>query len=108
MSGELAFSPKLSGLLIYGDNSGGVVAAYGQTTTATAADTVDTGLTTVVAVVAQLESDPVAGVDRAIGVKGSAGNISIKTFKPTSGTSTVPTAATTFGKVVSWIAFGTK
>lgn len=91
----------------------GYKVARGQHTTVTAADTVVTGLATVVAVVACLESDPVddpfmcsAQVGNQSGAP-AAGSIIIKTWKNTGGTDPTPAAATTFSKLVNWIAIGT-
>lgn len=96
---------------------GGVAAGYkvarGQATTVTAADTIATGLSTVVAVVASLDSDPVDNpewVSSTIGDQAgspAAGSFILKTWQNTSGTDPTPTAATTFGKKVNWIAIGT-
>ncbi len=95
---------------------GGVAAGYkiarGQHTTVDADDTVVTGLTTVVSVVAQLDSDPVDGamhVTASIGNQAgapAAGSVLIKTWKSTDGDATL-IAATTFSKLVNWIAIGT-
>lgn len=95
----------------------GVAAGYkiarGQHTTVDADDTVVTGLATVVAAVANLESDPVIGCDRAQAVIGdqagapAAGSIQIKSFKPTATGDATPIPATTFTKLVNWIAIGT-
>lgn len=95
----------------------GVAAGYkvarGQLTTASAADTVVTGLATVVAVIASLESDPVddpfmcsAQIGDQAGSP-AAGSIIIKTWKNTGGTDPTPLAATTFSKKVNWLAIGT-
>lgn len=95
----------------------GVAAGYkiarGQQTTVAAADTVVTGLATVVAVVASLDSDPVDDpfmCSATIGDQAgspAAGSIIIKTWKNTGGTDPTPAAATTFSKKVNWIAVGT-
>lgn len=93
--------------------AGGYKIARGQAVTATASDTIATGLATVVAAVANLEDNPVIGCDRAQGVIGDqagapvAGSILVKTFKPTAAGDATPIAATTFGKKVNWIAIGT-
>lgn len=86
--------------------------ARGQFTTVTAADTVVTGLTTVAAVVASLESDPgddpfmaSAQIGDQAGAP-AAGSIIIKTWKNTGGTDPTPLAAGTFGKKVNWVAIG--
>ena len=97
----------------------GIAAGYklarGQATTVAASDTVVTGLTTVVAVVASLESDPVVGCSFASAAIGdqagapAAGSILVKTWKPTTaGAAGNPDviAATTFTKKVNWVAIG--
>ena len=96
---------------------GGVAAGYkiarGQMITATASDTIVTGLATVVSAVANLEDAPVLTCDRAQAVIGdqagtpAAGSIFIKTYMPTGAALTAPIAATTFVKKVNWIAIGT-
>lgn len=95
----------------------GVAAAYkiarGVHTTVAASDTVVTGLTTVVAVVAVLDDNP--GLDpllvsASIGDQAgapAAGSIYIKSWKATAAGDVTPIAATTFGKKVNWIAIGT-
>lgn len=98
------------------DGVQGVAANYalarGQHTTVAASDTVVTGLATVVAVVAQLDDDPVDGcmhVTSSIGNQAgapAAGSIYLKTWKSTDADATL-IAATTFGKKVNWIAIGT-
>jgi len=86
--------------------------AYGQWTTAAASDTVVTGLTKVVAVVACLDSDPgddPEWVSASIGDQAgtpAAGSFLLKTWKNTGGTDPTPAAATTFTKKVNWIAIG--
>lgn len=95
----------------------GVAAGYkiarGRHTTVAASDTVDSGLATVVAVVATLESDPVDDpfmVSASIGDQAgapAAGSFYLKSWKNTGGTDPTPAAATTFSKVVNWIAIGT-
>ena len=98
------------------DGVRGVVANYalarGQHTTVAASDTVVTGLATVVAVVAQMDDDPVDGcmhVTSSIGDQAgapAAGSILIKTWKSEDADATL-VAATTFNKKVNWIAIGT-
>jgi hypothetical protein len=84
----------------------------GQHTTVDADDTVVTGLSTVVAVVATLDSDPVDGamyVTATIGDQDgapAAGSVQIKTWKNTDADAT-HIAATTFSLLVNWIAIGT-
>ena len=86
--------------------------ARGQLTTVTAADTVVTGLATVAAVVASLESDPTDNPFMASAQIGdqagapAAGSIIIKTWQNTTGTDPTPAAASTFGKKVNWVAIG--
>lgn len=93
----------------------GVAAGYkvarGQHTSVAASDTIETGLATVVAAVANLDDDPVDGVMEvtcSIGNQAgapAAGSILIKGWKRTDADET-PIAATTFGKKINWIAFG--
>lgn len=86
--------------------------ARGVHTTVAAADTVVTGLSTVVAVVACLSSDPTDDpemVSATIGDQAgtpAAGSVIIKTWK-NGATDPTPAAATTFSKLVNWIAIGT-
>lgn len=93
--------------------AGGYKIARGQQTTVAASDTVVTGLATVVAVIASLDSDPVddpfmctASIGDQAGSP-AAGSVYIKTWKNTGGTDPTPVAATTFSKKVNWIAIGT-
>jgi hypothetical protein len=87
--------------------------ARGQAVTASAVDTVTTGLTTVIVAIGELEDVPVIGCDRAQAVVGTqagapaAGLIYVKTFKPTAAGDATPIPATTFGKKVNWFAVGT-
>jgi hypothetical protein len=87
--------------------------AYGQKSTVAAADTIVTGLTTVIAVVASMDSDPVDDpfmCSATIGDQAgspAAGSIIVKTWKNTGGTDPTPAAAGTFTKKVNWIAIGT-
>lgn len=91
---------------------GGLRTVGGMQTTIDADDTVVTGLALVVAACATLASDPVAGaqwVTASIGNQAgapAAGSIQIKSWKATASGDTAPTAATTFSKLVSWIAVG--
>ena len=99
-------------LLVQGVASGYKV-ARGVHSTVAASDTVVTGLATVVAVVATLESDPVLDplfVTASIGDQAgapAAGSVYIKTWKATAANDVTPVAATTFTKSVNWIAIGT-
>jgi len=98
--------------LIAGAGAGYKV-ARGQHTTVAAVDTVETGLTTVVAAVAVLDSDPSLNplfVSCSIGNQADApvaGSIYIKGWKATAANDVTPIAATTFSKKVNWIAIGT-
>lgn len=91
----------------------GLKIAYGQHTTAAAADTIITGLATVVAVIASYDADPGDAnlyVNATIGDQAgspAAGSIIIKTWKTADGADPTPAAATAFTKKVNWIAFGT-
>ena len=87
--------------------------ARGRHTTVAAEDTIITGLATVVAVVACLDSDPVddpfmcsATIGDQAGAP-AAGSFILKTWKNTAGNDPTPAAATTFAKLVNWIAIGT-
>jgi len=99
--------------VLMGGAGGGLRVARGQQTTVAASDTVVTGLNTVVAAVACLDSDPTDNpewVTCSIGDQAgapAAGSILVKTWQNTSGTDPTPTAATTFTKKVNWIAVGT-
>jgi predicted RecA/RadA family phage recombinase len=94
------------------DVSGQLRTARGQHTTVAASDTVVTGLTKVVSVVASLDSDPTDNpmlVSASIGDQAGApasGSILIKSWQNTTGTDPTPIAATTFAKKVNWIAVG--
>ncbi len=84
----------------------------GQMTTATATDTVATGLATVVACGVTEDSDPIDDPEWFTATIGdqagspAAGSIIIKGWKNTGGTDPTPAAATTFGKKVNWWAYG--
>ena len=81
--------------------------AFGRWTTVAAADVVPTGLSVCLAVVACLESDLVDDPMNVSAVPGlTTGNATLKTWKNTGGTDPTPLAATTFGKVVNWVAIG--
>jgi hypothetical protein len=73
---------------------------HGQHTTVTANDVIKTGLAEVDEIVACLDSDPVAAAAFVTAVKGSGGNVNIKTWNSTFA------AATAFGVKVNWIAIG--
>lgn len=87
--------------------------ARGTLTPTAASQTVVTGLTTVVAVVASLKGAPTlthnlvaADIGNQSGAP-AAGSILIKSYKPTSSTDVTPVAATTPWSAVDWIAIGT-
>lgn len=107
----ITLTSTLVNLLIAGVASGKKIAA-GQKTTESASDTVVTGLASVSAAVAVLDSDPVLTCQYATASIGdqagtpAAGSILIKTWMPTAANDATPTAATTFTKKVNWIAFG--
>jgi hypothetical protein len=98
---------------VFAQNGQALKFARGQITTASAADTVVTGLATVAAVVVSMEDDPIDGffmVSAQIGNQAgapAAGSIIIKSWQNTTGTDPTPAAATTFGKKVNWVAIGT-
>lgn len=111
-----AFGGALMGFKNGGSAAGtptGFYVAYGQWTTASATDTVITGLTTVVAVVAGYDTDPADAnmfVSATVGDQAgspAAGSIIIKTWKSADGTDPTPVAASGFSKKVNWIAIGT-
>jgi hypothetical protein len=99
--------------LLVAGAAGGYKIARGQHTTVDENDTVVTGLATVVAITATLESDPVDGcqvVSASIGNQTDApvaGSVYIKTWKATAADNSALIAATTFSKKVNWIAIGT-
>ena len=81
--------------------------AFGVQTTVAAADTIATGLKTVLGAIATFQDD--LGDDPewvSAALAAAAGSIVIKTWKNTGGTDPTPVAATTFGKKVNWVAFG--
>jgi len=84
--------------------------ATGTLTTVTATDTVQTGLHEVLEVILTPADDFVAtafGVTATISDQvATPGAIVIKSWMPTAAGNTAPTAATTFGKKVSWMAIG--
>lgn len=108
------FLPLPSQANAVGSPVNGVAAGYriarGVATTVTASDTIVTGLTTVVAAVANLDAGPVVGAEIANASIGNqsgapaAGSILIQTWSTLGGT---PVGATTFTLKVDWIAIGT-
>lgn len=108
----MALSGDATGRVLL-DESRSLRVAYGQMTTASASDTVVTGLSTVVSAVANMEDAPVIGAYGANAQIGNqagapaAGSILIASYKPTATGDATPIAATTFGKKVNWMAIGT-
>lgn len=98
-------------VLLDGGATDGFKIAGGQHTTLSATDTVVTGLSSVLAVVASYETDPADAntyVSAQIGDQAgspAAGSIVIKTWK-TTGSDPTPVAADAFTKLVNWIAIG--
>jgi len=84
----------------------------GQHETVTASDEIETGLSTVVAVVATLDDDPAIDaflVTASIGDQDGdpdAGSVVINTWQPTDVDDATPIAATGFGVKVNWVAVG--
>jgi len=91
----------------------GIKIARGQHTTVAASTDVETGLSTVVAVVASFEGDPALTelfVSAEIGDQAgtpAAGYVTINTWKPTATGDVTPIASTVWGLKVNWIAIGT-
>jgi hypothetical protein len=112
-TGVAAATADTNGWFVKGGGAAsGLRAVAAQVATVTASDTIVTGLNTVVAVVANLDSAPVLTCDRATGSIGNqsgapaAGSILINTWMPTSVSNPTPIAATTFGKNVNYVAYG--
>lgn len=86
--------------------------ATGQCTTASASDTIVTGLGTLKSVVVSINDDVTDGLSWATGSLGdqagtpAAGSFLLKTWKNTSGTDPTPAAASSFSVKVNWIAYG--
>jgi hypothetical protein len=80
--------------------------AFDTATTASAADTINTGLRVCLGAVACFQTDPGDAnvIVSAVPVAGT-GNFTLKTWK-TDGTDPTPAAADTFSKAVSWFAWG--
>lgn len=101
-----------TGQVLLDPPAGGPRIACGQHTTITAADTIATGLATVLSVVASYETDPAdpnTYVSAQTGDQAgapAAGSVIIKTWMQ-NGTDPTPVAANAFGKKVNWIAIGT-
>ena len=88
--------------------------ARGQRTMLSAADTIATGLTTVIGVQVTMESDPILTFDRVTAQVGDqagspvAGSIIVKGWMPTGAALTTPIAATGYSGIkVNWLAYGT-
>ena len=85
----------------------GLTFAFGQHTTATANDTIVTGLERCIGAMAVLDDPPVAGCQNAQAqITAGSGSIAIKTWKATATADTALIAATTFSRKVNWIAWG--
>lgn len=84
----------------------------GQATTVTASDTIVSGLSKVLSVVASLDSDPGDNpfmVSASLGDQAgspASGSFLLKSWQNTGGNDPTPLAATTFGKKVNWVAWG--
>lgn len=107
-----ALSADATGYVQLNEPAGGMKYVSGLATTVAAIDTIVTGLSTVVGVVAQLNdapTDALSAVNADIGDQAgspAAGSFLLKTWKNTGGTDPTPLAATAFGAKVAWIAFG--
>jgi predicted RecA/RadA family phage recombinase len=110
-AGAVAGSSDTTGNVVIGYGQG-LKTICGQQTTVAAADTIITGLSKVLSVVASYETDPADAntfVSAQIGDQAGApasGSIIIKTWKSNDGTDVTPVAATAFAKKVNWIAVG--
>ncbi|MBI1207635.1 MAG: DUF2190 family protein [Azospirillum sp.] len=108
---EAAANPTSTGTVRLVGGSG-LRVAFGQHTIVAAADTVATGLSTVVSVVASLDTDPADAtllVSATVGDQAgtpAAGSVILKSWK-TDGADPTPAAATSFGAKLNWIAVGT-
>lgn len=109
----VAANPTATGRVLLAVEGGGSMRfVAGQATTVTATDTIVAGLSTVLGVVASLDSDPSDDpewVSATIGDQAgapAAGSFILKTWKNTGGTDPTPAAATTFSKKVNWLAWG--
>lgn len=101
-----------SASLVVNKQRGDLQLRYGQHTTVAASDTVVTGLSYVLAAVAQFDGAPVLGANHvraSIGDQAgtpAAGSILIVSSKPTGAGDTTPVAATTFSIKINWVALG--
>lgn len=98
-----------------GQSPSGLISVAGQHVQVAASDTVVTGLSTVVAVVASFDTGPTvkqeflaASIGDQAGTP-AAGSILLKTYKPTAVNDVTPVAATDFSEnlKINWIAYGT-
>lgn len=84
--------------------------AAGAHTSVAAADTLNTGLREVHYVSVSYASDLIAAATNVTATianqTSSPGVITLSTWKPTGGADSAPIPATTFGRVIHWIAFG--
>ncbi len=107
MAGEGAIAAERSMLKIIGVDAVAKHVASGIHTTIDADDTIVTGLAVVDEVIISPASDPVDGAMSYTGKPSStAGSIDIKGWKWTDGDAT-HVAASTFSKLVHWMAIGT-
>lgn len=97
---------------VVGSTVSGLRVAVGVLTTASASDTVVTGLTTVTACFATFSTDPADANIQCSATIGdqagtpAAGSILVKTWKTADGADVTPVAASTFSKLVNWMAVG--
>ena len=112
VAAAIAADAAVVGAVLLTPAGSGLTVKAGQHTTASATDTVVTGLSRVLSVVAGFETDPADAntyVSAQIGDQAgapAAGSIIIKTWKQ-SGSDPTPIAADAFSKKVNWIAVGT-
>jgi len=105
-----AGSSATTGAVLLGDAPLRLVG--GQATTASASDTIVTGLSKVVSAIATINDDLADGLSWATANTGdqagspAAGSFYLKTWKNTSGSDPTPLAATAFSAKVNWLAWG--
>lgn len=112
VAAAIAGSADATGPVALGLGEGGLKFIAGQATTATASDTIVTGLTRLAGVVVQFDDNPGDDPNYVSGSIGdqagtpAAGSFLLKSWKNTSGSDPTPLAAATFSKKVNYIAFG--
>lgn len=84
----------------------GYKVAFGEHATVAASDTVASGLSTVLYCVGSVETDLSDDLIGATVTNSTSGNLTIKSWKNTSGSDPTPAAATSFGAKVHWLAVG--